>query len=107
MIARGAVVVISLRPAAFAAPFHSLLTRPTVEVDGKEYEGGWGTREVWVAQGRHRLRVYFRYRGQRSARFGEAGVEFTVAPTDQRIDMAARLGPTNGSTFRITGPSPG
>ncbi|OON73834.1 hypothetical protein B1H18_26585 [Streptomyces tsukubensis] len=91
-----------VKPSAFAAPFHYLFTRPVVEVDGKEYEGRWGTREIPMSRGAHRIRVYFRYRGRRAARLGEAGVEVSVEVTDRRIGLTAKLGPTNGSTFRIT-----
>ncbi|MFE9249935.1 hypothetical protein [Streptomyces sp. NPDC007088] len=101
------VAVMTVKPSAFAAPFHHLLTRPVVEVDGLAYEGRWGTWEIPLslgsgAPGEHRVTVYFRYRTQRTARLGESWVDIAVAPTERRVRLTARLGPANGSTFRIT-----
>ncbi|MEV0847671.1 hypothetical protein AB0J21_17675 [Streptomyces sp. NPDC049954] len=102
MSAEAVVAVVTVKPSAFAALFHQLLTRPVVEVDGAAYEGRWGTWEIPLTPGAHRVAVYFRYRVRRTARLGESSVDITVAPADRRVGLTARLGPANGSTFRIT-----
>jgi hypothetical protein len=107
MNAEGAVVAVEVRPSAFAAVFHWLFTRPAVTIDGQEHVGKWGTwgsARITVAPGTHRVRVYFRYRGQHRSRLGESGTEFSVGASARHVTIRARLGPLNGDTFRIAPP---
>ncbi|MEV0260081.1 hypothetical protein AB0I49_01875 [Streptomyces sp. NPDC050617] len=104
MAEQRAVVIIDVRPSPVAAWFHHLLTSPVIEVDGREYPAKWGTAKVPVSPGEHRLTVYFRYRGQKRARLAEAGKDFAVDETSSAVDVAVRLGPRNGSRFRIGEP---
>ncbi|GHG81191.1 hypothetical protein [Streptomyces griseocarneus] len=94
-------ISVHIRPSLIALPFHRAFTRPVVEVDGVERQAAWGTTEVAVDGGTHRLAVYFRYRGQRTARLGEGHAEFTVDGSVPEIRVTARLGSRNGSHFRV------
>ncbi len=80
------------------------MTNPVIEVDGKEYAAKWGTSEVTVTRGTHRISVYFRYRGQKNARLAEASKEFSTAGASSGVQVTATLGPRNGSTFRFEEP---
>jgi hypothetical protein len=96
-------VLVDIRPSLVALPFHRAFTRPVVEIDGVEWPAKWGTTEVPVEEGAHEIAVFFRYKGQRSARLGVGTDELTVhdAPgTQPRV--TARLGPRNGSSFKVT-----
>ncbi|GAA2929855.1 hypothetical protein GCM10020221_27110 [Streptomyces thioluteus] len=104
MLDTTAVVAVKVRPSPVAAWFHRLLTHPVVEVDGREYASAWGTREIPVTPGPHRISVYFRYRGQHRARLAESSREFTAEQGVRRVHITARLGPLNHSRFRIGDP---
>ncbi|MCA1223652.1 hypothetical protein [Streptomyces sp. 8L] len=104
MDADAVLVEVSIKPHPLAAWFHRPLTVPVVEVDGHAYTGPWGTRELTVSAGRHRISAYFRYRGQSAARLAETEKEFSVAATTPRVRFAIRLGLRNGSPFAIKGP---
>ncbi|MEV0276422.1 hypothetical protein AB0I22_08575 [Streptomyces sp. NPDC050610] len=99
------MVDIDVRPSPVAAWFHHLLTRPVIEVDGRECAAKWGAAKIPVRPGEHRLSVYFRYRGQKSARLAEAGADFAVDEASTGLHVAVRLGPRNGDRFRIDGPA--
>lgn len=94
-------LLVHIRPSLIALPFHRVFTRPLVEIDGVEREAAWGTTEVPIDAGAHRLAVYFRYRGQRTARLGVGREEFTVDGSMPELLVTARLGPRNGSSFRV------
>ncbi|MFI6347794.1 hypothetical protein [Streptomyces sp. NPDC050560] len=96
-----ALIRYEIKPSAFAAVFHRLLTRPVVEIDGTEHESAWGAGEVSVPPGEHRVGVYFRYRGQRTARLGASEAAFAAGP-GARMLLSARLGAANGSVFRLS-----
>ncbi|MGW1197796.1 hypothetical protein ACWD4B_18445 [Streptomyces sp. NPDC002536] len=104
MVAHKAVVAVEVRPFPTAALFHHLLTYPVVEIDGREYAMKWGTQDIPVTAGQHRISVFFRYRGQKSTHLAQASREFTVDGAARRVSLAARLGPRNGSRFRISEP---
>ncbi|MEU8780676.1 hypothetical protein [Streptomyces sp. NPDC048637] len=97
-----AVVEVLVKPSPIAAWFHYLMTHPVIEVDGQKYAVKWGTSRVPVTPGTHCISVYFRYRGQKSARLAEASKEFSIA--EACMHVTARLGPRNGSTFRFEEP---
>lgn len=101
MVDQGVVVAVEVRPSPVAAWFHHLLTHPVIEVDNRAYAAKWGTAEITVPAGSHRISVYFRYRGQKNARLAEAGREFSAEPAARRVDITARLGVRNDSRFRI------
>ncbi|MFF2513645.1 hypothetical protein [Streptomyces sp. NPDC058086] len=95
-------VLVDIRPSLVALPFHRAFTRPVVEIDGVEWPARWGTTEVSVEAGAHEMAVFFRYKGQRTARLGVGTEELTVhsdAGTQPRV--MARLGPRNGSSFKV------
>ncbi|WP_327283299.1 MULTISPECIES: hypothetical protein [unclassified Streptomyces] len=94
-------LIVDIRPSLVALPFHRAFTRPLLEIDGVEREAAWGTTEVAVEAGAHRLAVYFRYRGQRTARLGVGHEEFTVDGSMSELRVTARLGARNGSSFRV------
>lgn len=77
------------------------MTCPVIEVDGEEYPAKWGRSRVPVTPGTHRVSVFFRYRGQRSARLAEAGRELSTVEAPSTVRLTARLGPRNGSRFRF------
>ncbi|WP_414167355.1 hypothetical protein ACMATS_07300 [Streptoverticillium reticulum] len=104
MVVHKAVVTVEVRPHPIAAAFHHLLTHPVVEIDGREHVMKWGTEEIPVAAGQHRIRVFFRYRGQKGTHLALASREFTVDGAARRVGLAARLGWRNGSRFRISEP---
>ncbi|MEU5420216.1 hypothetical protein ACFY1P_23655 [Streptomyces sp. NPDC001407] len=108
MVDQGVVVTVEVRPSPVTAWFHRLLTHPVIEVDNRAYTAKWGfgTEEITVPAGVHRINVYFRYRGQKSARLAEAGREFSAEPAARRVEITARLGVRNGSRFRIGDPVP-
>ncbi|GHE12087.1 hypothetical protein GCM10010339_74190 [Streptomyces alanosinicus] len=95
-------VVVDIRPSLVAMPFHRAFTRPVVDIDGVEWPARWGTTEVLIEPGAHKIAVFFRYKGQRAARLGVGTEEFTVQG-DARIQprVTARLGPRNGSGFKV------
>ncbi|MFJ5533988.1 hypothetical protein [Streptomyces sp. NPDC093261] len=96
-------VVVDIRPSLVALAFHRAFTRPVVEIDGVERPARWGTTEVPVEPGDHEIAVFFRYKGRRSARLGVGTGEFTVRDdTRSRPRVTARLGPRNGSSFKVT-----
>ncbi|MEU1630345.1 hypothetical protein ABZ746_34645 [Streptomyces sp. NPDC020096] len=99
-----AVVLVTIKPSPVAAWFHHLLTTPIVEIDGREHVAKWGTAEIAVGPGDHRMSVYFRYRWQERARLAEASRQFSVEAVEDRVHIGVRLGPRNGSTFRIAEP---
>lgn len=95
-------VLVDIRPSLVAEFFHRAFTRPVVEIDGVEWPAKWGTTEVSIEPGAHEVAVFFRYKGQRAARLGEGTAELTVpdnAHTQPRV--TARLGPRNGSSFKV------
>ncbi|MCX4631362.1 hypothetical protein [Streptomyces sp. NBC_01443] len=94
-------LLIHIQPSLIALPFHRAFTRPLVDIDGVEREAAWGTTEIPVEAGTHHLAVYFRYRGQRSARLGVGHEEFAVDGSMPELRVTARLGPRNGSGFRV------
>ncbi|MFH8982258.1 hypothetical protein [Streptomyces varsoviensis] len=99
-----AVVAVDVRPSPIAAWFHRLLTSPVIELDGRAHAARWGTATIPVSPGEHRLTVYFRYRGQKRARLAAAEKDFAVDEASSAVDIAVRLGPRNGSRFRIGEP---
>jgi hypothetical protein len=95
-------LTVTVRPSLPAAWFHHLLTRPVIELDGTEHPARWGANALAVAADQpHRLCVFFRYRGQRSARLGEGRVELPTAAPGTLAAVRAQLGVRNSSTFRI------
>ncbi|MFC5724849.1 hypothetical protein ACFP1Z_32345 [Streptomyces gamaensis] len=73
-----------------------------MNVDGAETRARWGRTEIPVTAGQHQIAVYFRYRGQRTARLGEGRGEFTVGDgSPERMRASAALGVRNGSSFRL------
>jgi hypothetical protein len=95
-------VLVDIRPSVLALPFHRAFTRPVVEIDGVEWPARWGTTEVSVGAGVHEVAVFFRYKGQGSARLGVGTDELTVRDgegTQPRV--TARLGARNGSSFKV------
>ncbi|MFI9722207.1 hypothetical protein ACIHFE_21510 [Streptomyces sp. NPDC052396] len=94
-------LLLSIRPAPLAAWFHHSFTRPVVEIDGAERPAKWGDQALDLPPGEHRLRVYFRYRGQRLARLAESGTDLTLPDARESIRLRARLGLPNGSRFRF------
>ncbi|MFD6938293.1 hypothetical protein ACFXPW_11840 [Streptomyces goshikiensis] len=94
-------MLVRIRPSLIALPFHRVFTRPLVEIDGIEREAAWGTTEIPVGAGEHQLAVYFRYRGQRTARLGLGRKDFTVDGSIPELRVTAQLGPRNGSAFRV------
>ncbi|GAA1918745.1 hypothetical protein [Streptantibioticus ferralitis] len=97
-----AVVAVSVKPWFVAAWFHYLLTNPVIEADGREHVAEWGLNEIPLAPGAHCISVYFRYRGQRSARLAEASKGFMIGGAERRVEITAKLGPRNGARFRIS-----
>jgi hypothetical protein len=96
-------VLVDIRPSLVALPFHRAFTRPVVEIDGVEWPARWGTTEVQVEAGAHEIAVFFRYKGQRTARLGMGTQELTVREdTSTPPRVTTRLGPRNGSNFKIT-----
>ncbi|MFK8908876.1 hypothetical protein [Streptomyces sp. YS-3] len=104
MVHHRAVVAIQVSLSPIAALFHRLLTRPVIELDGRENAGKWGSQEIPVDPGDHHLSVFFRYRGQNGARLAEADTRFVTRDATRRVDITAHLGPRNGSRFRIGEP---
>ncbi|WP_438290868.1 hypothetical protein [Streptomyces sp. HUAS TT7] len=102
---QGAVVSVNVTPSLIAAWFHRLFTHPVVEIDGQEQAARWGTTEIAVSPGEHCISVFFRYRRQHHTRLAETTREFSTDTGVQRVDITARLGPRNGSRFRIETPS--
>lgn len=102
---QGAVVSVNVTPSLIAAWFHRLFTHPVVEIDGQEQATRWGTTEITVAPGEHRMSVFFRYRRQHHTRLAETTREFSTDSDVRRVDITARLGPRNGSRFRIGTPA--
>ncbi|MGW2816918.1 hypothetical protein [Streptomyces sp. NPDC001415] len=102
---QGAVVSVNVTPSLIAAWFHRLFTHPVIEIDGQEQVGRWGTTEISVAPGEHHMSVFFRYRRQHHTRLAETTREFSTETGVRRVDITARLGPRNGSKFRIGPPS--
>ncbi|MDH6142363.1 MULTISPECIES: hypothetical protein [Kitasatospora] len=101
-----AQLVVTVRPSMSAAWFHHLLTRPVIELDGTEHPARWGANALRIeADHPHQLSVFFRYRGQQSARLGEGRSELTAAAPGSAAAVRAQLGVRNSSTFRITGPA--
>jgi hypothetical protein len=99
-------LTVTVRPSLPAAWFHHLLTHPVIELDGIGHPARWGTNTLAVeADLPHRLSVFFRYRGQHSARLGEGRTELTAAAPGTTAAVRAQLGVRNSSTFRITGPA--
>jgi hypothetical protein len=103
----GGVLSVTVKPSWSAAWFHHLLTRPVVEVDGREFPARWGTVDVPVGGGEHRVAVFFRYRWQQNARLAESSVEFSADAHARRVSLTARLGARNGSRFRMGAPIAG
>ncbi|MGW3173900.1 hypothetical protein [Streptomyces sp. NPDC001153] len=104
MNGNGAVLSVTVKPSLSAAWFHHLLIRPVVEVDGREFPARWGTVDVPIGSGEHRVAVFFRYRWQQDARLAESSVEFSADAQARRVALAARLGARNGSRFRVGAP---
>ncbi|MFE9454229.1 hypothetical protein [Streptomyces sp. NPDC006739] len=104
MSSDGAVLSVTVKPSLSAAWFHHLLTRPVVEVDGREFPARWGSVEMPIGSGEHRVAVFFRYRWQQDARLAESSVEFSADAQARRVTLTARLGARNGSRFRIGAP---
>ncbi|MCC9305883.1 hypothetical protein LN042_01960 [Kitasatospora sp. RB6PN24] len=101
-----AQLVVTVRPSIPAAWFHHVLTRPVIELDGTEHPARWGANALPIeADHPHLLKVFFRYRGQRSARLGEGRSELTATVPGSATAVRAQLGVRNSSTFRITGPT--
>jgi hypothetical protein len=99
-------IVLDVKPSLIAAWFHRLLTNPVVEIDGSRADvTSWGRTALRTAPGKHHLTVYFRYRGQKTARLGES-TAVIEARSGQELHVVARLGPRNGSDFRILTPRP-
>ncbi|MFF4602941.1 hypothetical protein ACFY12_09350 [Streptomyces sp. NPDC001339] len=96
-----AVIEVHVKPSPIAAWFHHLMTKPVVEVDGRECAAQWGTSKIGVDPGSHCMSVYFRYRGQKGARLAEASKEFSISEASPHVEVMASLGPRNGSAFRI------
>ncbi|MEU8693775.1 hypothetical protein [Streptomyces sp. NPDC048665] len=90
-----------IRPSRMAQPFHLLFTRPFVDIDGVEIPAQWGTMEIPIIAGSHEISVYFRYRGQKSARLGSGRAEFTTDGSSDVLPVSAVLGTRNGSPFRV------
>lgn len=97
-----ATVTIHIRPSEIAAWYHHMFTRPIYEIDGRESPARWGVNQAEVATGTHRINVFFRYRRQRSGRLGESAREFVVDEGRRRVNLRAKLGPRNGSVFKIS-----
>jgi hypothetical protein len=96
-------VLVDIRPSLVALFFHRAFTRPVVEIDGVEWPATWGTTEVSLEVGAHEIAVFFRYKGRRTARLGMGTQELTVRDdTSTPPRVTARLGPRNGSTFKVT-----
>ncbi|MEV7777549.1 hypothetical protein [Kitasatospora sp. NPDC088351] len=93
---------VDIRASLVARAFHHAFTRPVVAIDGVEAPAVWGRTRLPVEPGPHRLAVYFRYRGQRTARLGLGQSEFTADTAVPGPHATARLGPRNGSHFRVT-----
>jgi hypothetical protein len=72
-----------------------------MDIDGTESSAQWGTTEVPVATGPHEIAVYFRYRGQKSARLGVGRAEFRVDGSSGPVVVRAVLGVCNGSPFKV------
>ncbi|MEU9545625.1 hypothetical protein SAMN05446589_1796 [Streptomyces sp. OV198] len=92
---------IEIRPSWIARPFHLAFTRPFMDVDGTESAAQWGTTEIAVTTGPHEIAVYFRYRGQETARLGIGRAEFTVDGSADPLVVRAVLGVRNGSPFKV------
>ncbi|MET7898545.1 hypothetical protein [Streptomyces mirabilis] len=92
---------IEIRPSWIARPFHLAFTRPFMDVDGTESAAQWGTTEIPVSTGPHEIAVYFRYRGQKTARLGIGRAEFTVEGSADPLVVRAVLGVRNGSPFKV------
>ncbi|WP_445528452.1 hypothetical protein [Streptomyces cyslabdanicus] len=104
MVDPSAHFVVTVQASPVAAWFHHLFTRPVIEIDGTEHAAKWGTTDIAVTSGVHHVSVYFRYRGQSRARLAEAGRDVPTGDGGRRMSVHARLGPRNGSSFRITAP---
>ncbi|MER5342874.1 hypothetical protein ACFRFU_22315 [Streptomyces sp. NPDC056704] len=72
-----------------------------MDVDGTESAAQWGTTEIPVTTGPHEIAVYFRYRGQKTARLGIGRAEFTVDGSADPLVVRAVLGVRNGSPFKV------
>ncbi|WP_369388972.1 hypothetical protein AB5J72_16265 [Streptomyces sp. CG1] len=94
---------VEIRPSRMARPFHLAFTRPFVDIDGTEIPAQWGTTEIPVTSGPHEIAVYFRYRGQKSARLGIGRAEFTADGSSDSlpVSVSAVLGTRNGSPFKV------
>ncbi|WRZ89521.1 hypothetical protein OHB54_10865 [Streptomyces sp. NBC_01007] len=92
---------VEIRPSWIARLFHLAFTRPFVDIDGTESRAQWGTTEIPVATGAHEVGVYFRYRGQKSARLGMGKAAFTVDGSSDPLFVRAVLGMRNGSPFKV------
>ncbi|MFC5201992.1 hypothetical protein [Streptomyces kaempferi] len=92
---------IEIRPSWIARPFHLAFTRPFMDVDGTESAAWWGTTEVPVTAGPQDIAVYFRYRGQKSARLGIGSAAFVVDGSSDPLALRAVLGVRNGSPFKV------
>ncbi|MEU6438939.1 hypothetical protein [Streptomyces sp. NPDC047046] len=101
MAEQSANVIIDVKPSLIAAWFHHIFTVPVVEIDDSRTEvASWGRSTVSAGPGKHRVSVYFRYRGQKTARLGESSAEFEVIDGES-AHIEARLGPRNGSSFHV------
>ncbi|MEV6794410.1 hypothetical protein AB0M87_21015 [Streptomyces sp. NPDC051320] len=104
MIGPAAHLVVNVAASPIAAWFHHLFTRPVVEIDGSEHAARWGTTEIPLVSGGHRLNVYFRYRWQNNTRLAESSSDFAVGNGSRRVSVDVQLGSRNGSCFRIEAP---
>ncbi|WP_345653098.1 hypothetical protein [Streptomyces tremellae] len=102
--AGGVALTVRVAPHPVAAPFHRLLTRPALSVDGEERIGPWGRFELRVSPGAHEVGVAFRYRGRSRARLGGARTRLTVPESASHVELHARLGPLNSDPFRFRPP---
>jgi len=104
--------LLEVAPATVAAWFHRLFTGPFVDIDGVEHQVKRGATDIALAEGAHHIKAYVRYRGRRDARLAEASRSFFVGDVgdvgdgSRLLGMTIRLGPRNGSSFRISAPEP-
>ncbi|MGK4579950.1 hypothetical protein [Kitasatospora sp. HPMI-4] len=95
-------LLVHIKPSPVNVAFHRVFTRPLVDVDGVETEARWdGLTEIAVEPGRHDIEVYFRYRFQHRARLATGHAEFTVDGAQPELPVEVRLGPFNGSRFKV------
>ncbi|GAA1383349.1 hypothetical protein GCM10009639_03530 [Kitasatospora putterlickiae] len=99
-----ATLILTIRPALVAKPFHLAFTKPVVTIDGIENETTWGETEFNLKSGAHQISVAFRYRGQRAAQLAIARREIVLDNQTPHVRLTAQLGARNGSSFTITGP---